>query len=196
MNSIEKLIAKRKSQRRAQKGFTLVEIAIVLVIIGLLLGGVLKGQELINSAKIKSDTDTLVALQAASYAYRDRIGSYPGDATAAGATDGQILISNSSATTANSLFADLAAQEFISSDIIKSEYIPEAYFAAGYSAAAAAATGIAIAGKNQVCLFTTADLAKGVDTKLDDGVITTGKVQAITLGTAVGDATTSVCIEL
>ena len=36
--------------KRRQSGFTLVEIAIVLVIIGLLLGGILKGQELINSA--------------------------------------------------------------------------------------------------------------------------------------------------
>jgi len=40
--------------RNQQSGFTLVEIAIVLVIIGLLLGGVLKGQELINSAKVKN----------------------------------------------------------------------------------------------------------------------------------------------
>jgi prepilin-type N-terminal cleavage/methylation domain-containing protein len=40
--------------RSKQSGFTLVEIAIVLVIIGLLLGGVLKGQELINSAKVKN----------------------------------------------------------------------------------------------------------------------------------------------
>ncbi len=37
-----------------QHGFTLVEIAIVLVIIGLLLGGVLKGQEMIENARIKS----------------------------------------------------------------------------------------------------------------------------------------------
>ena len=36
-----------------QSGFTLIELAIVLVIIGLLLGGVLRGQELINSAKVK-----------------------------------------------------------------------------------------------------------------------------------------------
>ena len=40
--------------KNKQGGFTLVEIAIVLVIIGLLLGGVLKGQELINSAKVKN----------------------------------------------------------------------------------------------------------------------------------------------
>jgi len=37
-----------------QRGFTLVEIAIVLVIIGLLLGGVLKGQGLIDSARVKN----------------------------------------------------------------------------------------------------------------------------------------------
>ncbi len=37
-----------------QKGFTLIEIAIVLVIIGLLLGGVLKGQELINTARVRA----------------------------------------------------------------------------------------------------------------------------------------------
>ena len=37
-----------------QGGFTLIEIAIVLVIIGLLLGGVLKGQELITSARVRN----------------------------------------------------------------------------------------------------------------------------------------------
>jgi len=42
------------TMKRNQSGFTLIEIAIVLVIIGLLLGGVLKGQELINSAKVKN----------------------------------------------------------------------------------------------------------------------------------------------
>ena len=46
--------------RRKQLGFTLVEIAIVLVIIGLLLGGILKGQELINSARVRNLVGTLV----------------------------------------------------------------------------------------------------------------------------------------
>ena len=40
--------------KKPQNGFTLVEIAIVLLIVGLLLGGVLKGQELIDSAKAKN----------------------------------------------------------------------------------------------------------------------------------------------
>jgi prepilin-type N-terminal cleavage/methylation domain-containing protein len=62
-----------------QSGFTLVEIAIVLVIIGLLLGGVLKGQELINSAKVKSMATDFRNIQTALYGYQDRFKALPGD---------------------------------------------------------------------------------------------------------------------
>jgi len=48
----------KKILKNRQSGFTLIEIAIVLVIIGLLLGGVLKGQEMINSAKVKNIATT------------------------------------------------------------------------------------------------------------------------------------------
>ncbi|MDP1614089.1 MAG: prepilin-type N-terminal cleavage/methylation domain-containing protein [Sulfuritalea sp.] len=64
-----------------QSGFTLVEIAIVLVIIGLLLGGVLKGQELINSAKIKNLVNDMNGISTAVYAYQDRFKALPGDDT-------------------------------------------------------------------------------------------------------------------
>ncbi len=64
-----------------QAGFTLVEIAIVLVIIGLLLGGVLKGQELIENAKIKSILNDMKAVQAAYNGYIDRYKAVPGDET-------------------------------------------------------------------------------------------------------------------
>ena len=69
---------------RQQSGFTLVEIAIVLVIIGLLLGGVLKGQELITQAKIKNITNDFNGMSAAIYAYQDRYKRYPGDDNDAG----------------------------------------------------------------------------------------------------------------
>ncbi|MEX2353142.1 MAG: prepilin-type N-terminal cleavage/methylation domain-containing protein, partial [Gammaproteobacteria bacterium] len=46
-----------KLNRNKQSGFTLVEIAIVLVVIGLLLGGILKGQQLINSARVRNLAD-------------------------------------------------------------------------------------------------------------------------------------------
>jgi prepilin-type N-terminal cleavage/methylation domain-containing protein len=64
---------------KKQAGFTLVEIAIVLVIIGLLLGGVLKGQELINQAKIKNLANDLNGLTAAIYSYQDRYRVLPGE---------------------------------------------------------------------------------------------------------------------
>lgn len=62
-----------------QSGFTLVEIAIVLVIIGLLLGGVLKGQELITQAKIKNVANDLNGVTVAIYGYQDRYKRLPGD---------------------------------------------------------------------------------------------------------------------
>ncbi|MEZ5614766.1 MAG: prepilin-type N-terminal cleavage/methylation domain-containing protein [Rhodocyclaceae bacterium] len=60
-------------------GFTLVEIAIVLVIIGLLLGGVLKGQELINSAKVKNFANDFRNIPLFIYGYQDRYKALPGD---------------------------------------------------------------------------------------------------------------------
>jgi prepilin-type N-terminal cleavage/methylation domain-containing protein len=69
-----------------QRGFTLVEIAIVLVIIGLLLGGILKGQELINSARVRNLADTSTGIQAAYYGFIDRYRRVPGDWNATGAS--------------------------------------------------------------------------------------------------------------
>jgi prepilin-type N-terminal cleavage/methylation domain-containing protein len=65
--------------KRNQSGFTLIEIAIVLVIIGLLLGGVLKGQELINSAKVKNLANDFKNVPIFIYGYQDKFRSLPGD---------------------------------------------------------------------------------------------------------------------
>ncbi len=64
---------------RKQTGFTLIEIAIVLVIIGLLLGGVLKGQELINSARVKNLATDFKNIPVFIYGYQDRFRALPGD---------------------------------------------------------------------------------------------------------------------
>jgi prepilin-type N-terminal cleavage/methylation domain-containing protein len=66
-------------RKNYQSGYTLVEIAIVLVIIGLLLGGVLKGQELIYNQKVKSTYDNYRQYTAAMYGYQDRYKALPGD---------------------------------------------------------------------------------------------------------------------
>lgn len=68
---------------KKQAGFTLIELAIVLVIIGLLLGGVLKGQELINSAKVKNFAADFRNIPIYIYGYQDKFRSLPGDDTAA-----------------------------------------------------------------------------------------------------------------
>jgi prepilin-type N-terminal cleavage/methylation domain-containing protein len=64
---------------RKQNGFTLIEIAIVLVIIGLLLGGVLKGQELITAARVRNLAAQLDGVKIAYLGFQDRYRSLPGD---------------------------------------------------------------------------------------------------------------------
>lgn len=86
--------------KHAQRGFTLVEIAIVLVIIGLLLGGILKGQELITSARVRNLANQIEGVKAAYFGFQDRYRALPGDfnlatsqisgATQNGDGDGQI----------------------------------------------------------------------------------------------------------
>lgn len=61
------------------RGFTLVEVAIVLIIVGLILGGVFKGQALIENARVGSMARELTGIQTAWYGFRDRYRSIPGD---------------------------------------------------------------------------------------------------------------------
>ena len=62
-----------------QKGFTLVELAIVLVIIGIILGAVLKGGVLIDSSKGKRVTNDMKGFEAMLWTFYDRKGHWPGD---------------------------------------------------------------------------------------------------------------------
>lgn len=66
-------------KQRKQSGFTLVELAIVLVIIGLILAAVLKGQEMMQNAKVKNVVNDLRGVSTAYYAYQDRYKAIPGD---------------------------------------------------------------------------------------------------------------------
>src|SRR5687768_4146083 len=65
--------------RHRDSGFTLIEIAIVLVIIGLLLGGVLKGQELITGARVRNLIQQQDGVKAAYFGFLDRFRALPGD---------------------------------------------------------------------------------------------------------------------
>lgn len=65
------------------RGFTLVEVAIVLVIIGLIMGGVFKGQALIDSARVRSMNSEVEGIRTAWYSFQDRYRAIPGDFPAA-----------------------------------------------------------------------------------------------------------------
>ena len=88
--------------RRHQSGFTLIEIAIVLVIIGLLLGGILKGQELINSARVKNLATDFRNIPLYIYGYQDKFKALPGDdINAATHTGGTVATTPATGTRGN-----------------------------------------------------------------------------------------------
>jgi len=62
-----------------QGGFTLIEIAIVLVVVGLILGGVMQGQRLIDGARVRSMVSDVNGIRTAWYSFQDRYRSLPGD---------------------------------------------------------------------------------------------------------------------
>lgn len=72
-----------KSKAR-QNGFTLVELAIVLVIIGLILGMAFKGKDLIDGAKVKNLAAQHQKIIAGINIFYEKYGSYPGDGCGAG----------------------------------------------------------------------------------------------------------------
>jgi prepilin-type N-terminal cleavage/methylation domain-containing protein len=64
-------------------GFTLVELAIAMIIIGLLIGGIFKGQEIIKTAKNQALISQAQSYASAIITFRDTYGGYPGDSALA-----------------------------------------------------------------------------------------------------------------
>ena len=190
-----------------QKGFTLVEIAIVLVIIGLLLGGVLKGQELVTNAKVKNAISSMNGVTTAYNAYIDRYQRVPGDdgpiATLTGrggqwATVSQVGNLNGALTiTAAQTFTVAAAES-----VAFWQHVRAAGFVSGNPAAVGVAallqnpfgglTGVTAAGVtgmtgNAVCMSQVPGKAAiAIDSQLDDGSPNAvgGSVMATTGGAA------------
>jgi prepilin-type N-terminal cleavage/methylation domain-containing protein len=77
------MVINQQTVCKKQAGFTLVELAIVMIIIGLLIGGVLKGQELIGNAQVTSTIAQMKAIDAATTTFRDIYSATPGDLPAA-----------------------------------------------------------------------------------------------------------------
>ena len=77
-------MSRHRFSRARRAGFTIVELAIVLAAIGILLTGILKGQELINGAKIRAIADRQNSLRIAWFEFVDHYGAKPGDFARAG----------------------------------------------------------------------------------------------------------------
>lgn len=187
-----------------QTGFTLIELAIVLVIIGLLLGGVLRGQELINSAKVKNMVTDIKNVQIYVYSYQDKFKAVPGDdksaithvgATKNGDGNGAIDGAWNSTTVGDESYnfwqhIRLAGLASGSTDAAAANttYLPtnnEGGAVGVQSSPQKTITGLA--GSYAVCSGgIVGKIAKQIDTQMDDGDTTKGSVM---VGTSVSGTT-------
>jgi len=177
------------------KGFTLVEVAITIVIVGLLLATILKGQEMIAQARVKSAIVDFTGTFAAYYGYRDRYHALPGDdANAgrwAGATpgDGDGVVSGTYSSSTSGAESRLWW-----------DHVRRAGFVAGNGEQPPfntlsgivgvqfgdAGGGSTLGGFTQlvVCSTNLPDkIAAAIDLQIDDGAGTAGKIRAIAQST-------------
>jgi prepilin-type N-terminal cleavage/methylation domain-containing protein len=180
--------------RNWQKGgFTLVELALVLVIIGLLITGVLKGEALIQNAKVKKLVNQKDSLTAAFYTYYDRYNYYPGDAPVADIpTIGRVASGNGNGQIAGNERWVLC-QDLVLAQIINGNYTGAAnscpqnpFGGMAYIQYFAIPPGSATPLNANCIVYTQVpyEIAQEVDRKYDDGVFDTGTLRANTIYTA------------
>ena len=202
-------------KKSTETGFTLVEIAIVLVIIGLLLGGILKGQEMITQAKIKNVINDFNGVTVAVTSYQDRYRALPGDdgnATtrwttqnpASGNGDG-VILGKYNATVAGAAPAAAEESNLFWQHLRIAGFVPGLTTGAGSGAqppnAAAGMIGVQNAVVGGIGLGFTGlimcssnipdKVAVAVDTQMDDSNSQTGQVRAQLQGSANPDLGTT-----
>ncbi len=192
-----------------KKGFTLVELAIVLIVIGIILGAVLKGQELVFNAKVKRVVGQVKELTAAAYTYMDKYGALPGDDPTAssrwssatdGDGDGTIDGGRCNSLTEEScqVYVHLRYANIISGNAAASttgELIPKHAFGGGVHMF----YGTYLGKTSHWILLDNlpADAAAAVDRALDDGKCDTGSVGRVAGASCSGhDYPTSGTIDL
>lgn len=159
-----------------EKGFTLVELAIVMMIIAFLLGGVFKAMQMIENARVKQIGKDLIDFKISYYSYLDRLGKYPGN----GVDITHVIDMDVVNVVDGDFFQDLFDEGFIGSPNPNYDYVqPGHYFVTNLpSTGTVSLTGGTILGKNQACVtLIESDYAKHLDNDLDDGVWNTGDVR-------------------
>ena len=184
--------------RKQHAGFTLVEIAIVLVIVGLLLGGVLKGQELITQAKIASISNDINSYISAVYSYQDRYKALPGDdkgatrwplVSAAGGGNNTVSGTYESSTDSDEtrlFWAELRFAGFISgaADTLTTAAAQPINASGGIIGVQQSPAPFGM-GTMSICAGSLpAKIAQAIDAKLDNGNATTGTVRAVLEGSS------------
>jgi len=173
----------RKKSLIDQKGFTLVEIAIVLVIIGLLIGGVLKGQSMIYNAKVKRLVKDMEGMRAAVLTFQDRYGSLPGDENNANTPPGDANNGNNNGLldeTNGWEIGDMRLAQLLSGTGIT---LPSNNYGGTMSVDY---VNIGGSGNQNQILVTRipAEVCQEIDTKYDDGVYNTGVIRGSAAYTA------------
>lgn len=151
-----------KKTFRSEGGFTLVELAIGLVIIGLLIGAILGGAQMIQNAKIRRQVQDLQGLYAGSYTYFDKFQQLPGDRNGDGEYDADSTVWN-----------DLEAQNIAQ----RSKKGPfGGSYAFGWADSSMSATMHRQG--NYIDITLPPEVAGNIDKQLDDGIDTTGVITA------------------
>lgn len=194
-------------KNRSRKGFTLVELSIVLVIIGLIIGGVLTGQQIIQNARVTNALNTIQAYQAQFQTYVQNYGALPGDDSGAatrfsgvvpsspiGNGDGTLQGTFDSTSTNDEsrlVWMDMRAAGLVKNQVggnNSTAVQPPNPFNGIYGFQNGAFSGVFTT--TVLCLNSVPTAAaQAIDSRLDDGISNQGSIQSMAATGAIGEAT-------
>lgn len=178
--------------RKRTRGFTLVEIAIVLVIIGFLLAGILNAKSVLRNARTKDTVKAVSDIAAAAQQFRDRYGSWPGTLQNAVNMIPSVTpscVGNATGTITTAAEAACASEELIRSTMLRGDALSPIMLngvsTVTFTGAAGGLSGVAglpASWRNVVRIQAIdCDVALQIDRAVDDGRLTTGNFRSPTV---------------